>query len=274
MDSTFLKSICANKSSRDNCNPDSASHISSVKIRKSRSVSTSVLGNHQSAGVLSNKENIVLKKQSASNRTHSIKDYFSAFPKHDADKKRKFNIHDDNVQTAKKSKITQTDQIDYDSLSTMYSTKPNEKYWEMRSEQQRAALDEALKENQQLTAELQKKDEEIAELKSEVQVLEEASSYAFKLASCLENLDMPSDTTAKDEEGTSNLASSSKDDDDDDNGDDCNQSDSSFQSINTSFSDDDEEKENIPPEVTTSPCKSVDSSGKDGIDKQEKQDAE
>ena len=33
----------------------------------------------------------------------------------------------------------------------MYSQKPNEKYWEMRSEQQRIALDEALKENEQVS---------------------------------------------------------------------------------------------------------------------------
>ena len=37
------------------------------------------------------------------------------------------------------------------------------------------------------------KDEEISDMKSKIEVLEETSSYAFKLASYLEELDLPSE---------------------------------------------------------------------------------
>lgn len=153
----------------------------------------------------------------------------------------------------KKSKLTQTDAIDYDGLSTLYSENPNEKYWEMRSEQQRIALGEALKENEQLANELSQKDEEIKDLKSKVEELEETSSYAFKLASYLEELDLPSGLHTE-----NGGPSSPKKENEDDDGEDCNESIGSFQSINTTFSDiDDEDKENIPPEELSDACEEI-----------------
>jgi len=242
MDKSFLKSISVN-TKRDTSSAAHSSKLSS-KMRKSRSVSTSVLGPHENIKVLSGKENFAHKKLLTQNKgASSIKDYFLTFPKNDCDKKRKFNIHEDNIQIAKKSKITQTDAIDYDGLSSMYSQNPNEKYWEMRSEQQRIALDEALKENEQLANDLTQKDEEIKELKDKVEVLEETSSYAYKLASYLEELDLPSESKRSLNGDPSSPLKENEDDED------CNESIGSFQSINTTFSDiDDEDKENIPPD--------------------------
>jgi len=253
MDKSFLKSICVN-TNRGSCSSDRSTK-SSPKMRKSRSASVSVLSHNETLKVLSGKENFSYKKPSHTKGSSSIKDYFSTFPKNDADKKRKFSIHEDNVQIAKKSKITQTDAIDYDGLSTMYSQNPNEKYWEMRSEQQRIALDEALRENEQLATELTQKDVEINDLKSKVEVLEEASSYAFKLASYLDELNLPAEPLTPVNESASPPSSPAKDDDKDD---DC-ESIGSFQSINTTFSDleddEDDNKENIPPDMTCrSPC--------------------
>nr|CAB3249743.1 geminin [Phallusia mammillata] len=96
----------------------------------------------------------------------------------------------------KKSKTIST-QTSPDVVDLTCSETPSDKYWELLAEERRKALHEALDENKQLADEIEKKDEIIKDLKTEVESLGETASQAEYLASVIEQLGEDCLDTAK-----------------------------------------------------------------------------
>nr|CAB3249822.1 geminin [Phallusia mammillata] len=137
--------------------------------------------------VLQAKSTNVKANISQSNSKGSIKDFFADIPNVHCERKRKLVIFDENAQTAKKSKTIST-QTSPDVVDLTCSETPSDKYWELLAEERRKALHEALDENKQLADEIEKKDEIIKDLKTEVESLGETASQAEYLASVIEQL--------------------------------------------------------------------------------------
>uniref|UniRef100_H2ZLS7 Geminin n=1 Tax=Ciona savignyi TaxID=51511 RepID=H2ZLS7_CIOSA len=160
-----------------------------------------------------------LKRAVKTSKSESIKTFFSGVPRVSCSKTDKVQIFNEAKKPKAKTTSTQT-RNEVEEL--VCSGEPTEKYWELLAEERRKGLQEALVENKQLADEIEKKDEIIEGMKTEIERLEETASHAQYLASVIEQLGQdcldeenedPSKTDSDSSSGTVAVADNATDND-------------------------------------------------------------